>query len=152
MVAADVTPPRRPSIRDLTRERRPIYAPANGTDAEVVDRVLLDPPDTERLIDNARAALPEQPAQERIPDDDTQLLIARRDRALSRIALVLIDAAKMLDPILRIVIARVLALMALVAATGLAAYTLTMTSSWERVATCGLFLVLAAWVIGRGKL
>ena len=142
-------------MRDLTRERRPMYAPPNGTtDADVVDRVLGTTPP---LAPEAAAGfVPDQPpsrarATQEPPDDDTQLLIARRDRALSRIALVLIDAAKMLDPILRIVMARVLALMALGAATGLAAYTLKMTDGWERVATCGLFIALAALLIRKGQ-
>lgn len=86
-------------------------------------------------------------------DDDALVRQARRliqeaqaERLGAKMVRAVWDAAQMLDPITRIVMARVLAVFALVAASGLTAYTLALTTSWERVATVALFLVFASWI------
>jgi len=62
-------------------------------------------------------------------------------------ALVL-DTAKMMDPMLEIISARVLGFVAFGAAIALTAYTLQMLDDgWQRASVLGGFLVLAAWAI-----
>lgn len=87
-------------------------------------------------------------------DDDALVRQARRliqeaqaERLGASMVRAVWDAAQMLDPITRIVMARVLVVFALVAASGLTAYTLALTTSWERVATVALFLVFVAWTV-----
>lgn len=126
--------------RDLTREAR--QPSRNGSDtAQIVDEALgqpelptVDPEPTGRAVAPAAEAMS-----------------ARRDWVLARIALMLIDAAKILDPITRIVMARFLSLAALGSAVGICVYTISRTEGWERVATAGLFVVLASWLIRKGQ-
>lgn len=88
------------------------------------------------------------PGPEQIP---RALREARQDRGLAAIAGLLVRAAQALDPITRIIVSKALAISALAAGVGLTAYTLSLPTSWERVATCGLFLALSAWTIRRGQ-
>lgn len=115
--------------------------PSNGhpdTEAGLLD---LLPPDVAD-VPTRRDALPPSPRE---------LAEAKRDWLLSRVAVMLIDAAKMLDPITRILVARALAVMALMGATGVTLYTIHLTSGYERVAMGVAFLGLSALLIRRGQ-
>ncbi|MES2211512.1 MAG: hypothetical protein V4515_15210 [Chloroflexota bacterium] len=136
--------------RDLTRETSPRRNGAAEA-AAIVDAALPGPEpaqDETSQVDMGRY-IPTH--TERLPEPTTELLTARRDWMLARVALMLIDAAKLLDPITRIVLNRVLALAALGSAVGICVYTISRTAGWERVATAGLFVVLASWLIRKGQ-
>lgn len=135
--------------RDLTREKR--LLPRNGDQGDeigpVLDAVLAAQDAPEPMPEPLR---PAPTARELRPEPMVQLE-ARRDWVLARVALMLIDAAKLLDPITRIVMARFLALASLAAATGIAVYAIKLTEGWERVAIAGLFTALAALLIRKGQ-
>ena len=123
--------------------------PGNGDGlAEVVDQALLK--DETPLQETPDPETPLRPGPVEFRPASVDRLEARRDWLLARVGLMLIDAAKLLDPLTRIVIARLLALAALGAAAGLTYYTIRLTEGWERVAACGLFLAVAAWSIRGG--
>lgn len=142
--------------RDLTKEQ----AGRNGrvTSAEVA-HVELDAGEEPGLDDDPRVTSPTRDAPEppRVPmAGDPELLVrqARRlvqeaaaERLGASVVRAIWDAAQMLDPVTRIVMARVLAVLALVAASGLTAYTLALTTTWERAAALGAFLLFSAWTI-----
>lgn len=113
-------------MRDLAREAH------NGVVAEGLRVALEDEP--------LRVA----PAERAIPAE------VRRDLWLSRMASMLVETASMLDPITRIVAARTLALLGLLAACGVSLYTIRPLDGWERVAAGVPFVILAAWALGRG--
>lgn len=80
-----------------------------------------------------------------------ELVTARRDKWLARIAVNLIETAKLLDPLTRIVVTRVLTLASYAAAVGVTCYALALAHDWERVAILVAFLALCALVIRRGQ-
>jgi len=125
-------------LRDLTRENRRLTPPVNGA-AAIVDAalptepaVLPSPPVVDTVTEEpAPAARPSLPAAyeqlaQRVADlvepAVAELVTARRDKWLARIALNMIETAKLLDPITRIAVARCLTLGALTAAVGLASW------------------------------
>ena len=114
-------------MRDLLREQA---APTNGR------------PEVERVV------LPDDGPQQAAEPLPEQLREVRRDRALAHIAGLLIDSAKMLDPITRLLLARTLAFAALAGAVGLTAYTLVVAEGWERVAVVSAYIIFAIWVVG----
>ena len=77
---------------------------------------------------------------------DAELLTVRRDQRLAGIAVMLLDAAKILEPIVELLCDRALRWAALLATVGLTAYALR-APSWERLATVAVFAVLVPWII-----
>lgn len=141
-------------MNDLTRRHQP-----NGRAAPVETLHVELAPGEELGVEESRVPTAEEPtaAAPAAPvrfDDDALVRQARRliqeaqaERLGASMVRAVWDAAQMLDPITRIVMARVLVVFALVAASGLTAYTLALTTSWERVATVALFLVFVAWTV-----
>ncbi len=133
--------------RDLYREVG--RQPRNGSESVRAAEAILTPepaePLSEESAETPRVEIPE-------PPDPVVRATARRDKLLARIAVVLLDGARILDPITRIVMARVLALASLGAAVGITVYTIGKTEGWQRVAIAGLFLVLTALLIRKGQL
>jgi len=130
--------------RDLTREVQQPRSLNGNEVAAVVDEAV------DRMAD-APKVLQLPPIETPIQYQRVERAEAQRDWLLARVAIMLIDAAKMLDPITKIVMARVMAFGALAASTWVAIYTIKLTPSWEQVATCGLFLALSAWLIRAGN-
>jgi hypothetical protein len=121
-------------MRDLLKER----APHNGDSAE----------------DLAAAVVGDLPAPDAAPALDVTppsraLREAQQDRNLAAIAGLMMRAAQVLDPITRIVVSRVLAVLVLVAAAGLCVFTVHLTQGWERVATFAVFVAFTGWLIRR---
>jgi len=148
-------------MRDLTRERR--TTSANGA-ASIVDAALpTEPPDPPRVAPpvvsepetSAPRALAYESLAQRVAEivepAVAELVTARRDKWLARIAVHLIETAKLLDPITRIVVTRVLTLAAYASAVGVTCYALVLARDWERVAILVAFLALCALVIRRGQ-
>ena len=89
-----------------------------------------------------------EPAQERVnvPEIERQIRGARRDQQIAGVAVMLLDAAKMVEPIVELLCDRALRWASLGSFVGLTFYALR-DPSWERAAICGAFATLAPWVI-----
>ena len=138
--------------RDLTREVR--QPSRNGAEvARLVDEVLGAREDEQPRPEPDPAPEPEPEPVPQAPRPTVRVaqMEARRDWVLARVALMLIDAAKLLDPITRIVMARILALASLGAAFGISLYAIRLTEGWQRVAVAGIFTALAALLIRKGQ-
>jgi hypothetical protein len=77
------------------------------------------------------------------------LLKAQRDKRLSDVAVMLLDTAKMLDPVVEIVSSKLLRWAAMAAAVYFTFYALR-EPSWERASIIGVFLVCARVLLGKG--
>lgn len=73
----------------------------------------------------------------------------RRDQKLAEIAVMLLDAAKVLEPVVELISVRALRWVAMLGSLGLAAYALK-SPSWERLAIVAVFMVLAPFLARRG--
>lgn len=74
----------------------------------------------------------------------------RRDRHLAQIAVMLLDTAKVLDPIVKMLSLRLLAWAALGASVALAVMALR-SPSWERLAVLAVFMLLSTLLIHQGR-
>ncbi len=81
---------------------------------------------------------------------DQQIRVVRREQRMAGMAVMLLDAAKILEPVVELLCDRALRWAALLATVGLAAYAMRQPS-WERAAIVAGFAILAPWVIRRGK-
>ena len=85
------------------------------------------------------------------PDPPTMALReAKRDRALAHIAVMLLDATKVLEPLLEVISARLLRWVALGASVALA-FAALRNPSWERLAVLGVFMVLCPLLLRFGR-
>ena len=82
---------------------------------------------------------------------DQQIRTVRREQKVAGIAVMLLDAAKILEPVVELLCDRALRWAALLATVGLTAYALR-APSWERLAIVATFAVLAPWIIRKGRL
>ena len=125
--------------RDLTRE--------TGDNGYIEgDRVDLNDGDEEQLKPGriVEVASPRRAAIE--------VMEAQRDHYVAAMCRLILDTVKIIEPLLEMVSARVLAFVAMGAAIALTAYTLRMLDDgWQRVSVLGGFLVLSAWVVRRGR-
>ena len=78
---------------------------------------------------------------------DTPLEV-RRDRHLAQIAVMLLDTAKVLDPVVTMISRRLLAWAALGASVALAVMALR-APSWERLAILAVFMLLSTLLVHR---
>lgn len=101
-----------------------------GDNGEPVDRLNLD-----------------ELAQERMTDTPAEV---RRDRHLAQIAVMLLDTAKALDPIVKMISSRLLAWAALGASVTLAVMALR-TPSWERLAVLAVFMLLSTLLVHQSR-
>jgi len=109
-------------------------APANGE------------PHMERV--DLRGLEDEAPSAPTLAAVDSQLRTVRREQKVAGIAVMLLDAAKMIEPVVELLSDRLLRWTALAASVGLSAYALhTASLHWERLAIVGAFGVLAPWII-----
>ena len=99
---------------------------------------------TESRLDLGEEAAP--PA----PDIDAQIRVAKRDQQLAGIAVMLIDAAKLLEPVVALLSGHLLRWAALGGLIGLASFALRQPS-WEKLAVVAVFGIVAPFVIRRGK-
>jgi hypothetical protein len=76
---------------------------------------------------------------------DQAIRIARRDQKIASIWLMMLDAAKMIDPIAEIVNDKALRWATLGSAVWLTHFALR-DPSWQRVAVLGVFCILAPWL------
>jgi hypothetical protein len=135
-------------VRDLRREE-----PRNGAraDAEEGAHVDLGPGEEQGLnLERAQSAAPGVGSREP-PVSVQEPLTVRRDKWLARMAVLMVETANMLDPITRLVMDRVLAVLALIVATGVTAYIVRLTEGWERIAIGVAFIGLCAWLIRKGQ-
>ena len=86
------------------------------------------------------------PASPNGHDLDRQIRVVQREQKMAGIAVMLLDAAKMVEPVVELLCDRALRWAALLATVGLTAYALKQPS-WERAAIVAGFAVLAPWVI-----
>lgn len=77
-----------------------------------------------------------------------QLREVKRDRALAHIAVLLMDATKVLEPLIEVISARLLRWVALGSAVALA-FAALRTPSWERLAVLAVFMLLCPWLLRR---
>jgi len=75
---------------------------------------------------------------------------ARRDRHLAQIAVMLLDTAKVLDPIVKMLSLRLLAWAALGSSVALAVMALRQPS-WERLAVLAVFMLLSTLLVHQGR-
>lgn len=80
---------------------------------------------------------------------DQQIRVVRREQRMAGIAVMLLDAAKVLEPLVGLLSGHLLRWVALGSAVGLTAFALRQPS-WERLATLGVFMVLVPWLIRKG--
>ena len=106
------------------------------------------------LVQNGAAAqdrldlgddLPLQSAPEAPVPSPAQLREVKRDRALAHIAVMLLDATKVLEPLLEVISARLLRWAALGASVALA-FAALRAPSWEKLAVLAVFMVLAPFL------
>jgi len=96
------------------------------------------------------------PTESRVPldaeplDIDQQLTTVRREQRVAGMAVMLLDAAKVLEPVVELLSDKALRWAALGSTVGLTAYALR-EPSWERAAIVGGFGLLAAWVLRKGR-
>ena len=109
----------------------------NGAGAQ--DRVDMG----EDLVEPAEAAAPRQPTPSQVRE-------VKRDRALSHIAILLLDTAKTVKPVFDLFSDWAMVWAAFLALVGLSAYEIQ-HPSWERLATVGAFTVAAAILIRWGR-
>ena len=102
-----------------------------------------------RPVEETLTFEPEPPAPP-VPDIDRQLRAVRREQQVAGIAVMLLDAAKILEPVAAMLSDRALQWAALLSTVGLTAYALR-APSWERAAIVAGFAVLAPWIIRRGR-
>lgn len=90
---------------------------------------------------------------EALPVGDVQqsYLATRRDQTFAGIAVLMLDSAKILEPIVGMLSGHLLRWAALGGLIGLASFALRQPS-WEKLAIVGVFGIVAPWVIRRGKL
>ncbi len=84
------------------------------------------------------------------PDLERQYRAVRREQTIAGVAVMLLDAAKMVEPVIELLCDRALRWAALGSTVGLAFYALR-SPSWERLAIVATVGVLAPWIIRRGK-
>ena len=101
-----------------------------GDNGEPVDRLNLDDLELDRVA--------ETPAE------------ARRDRRLAHIAVMLLDTAKVLDPIVKMISMRLLAWAALGASVALAVMALR-DPSWERLSILAVFMLLSTLLVRQSR-
>jgi hypothetical protein len=91
---------------------------------------------------------------DRVPDAgpalDQQLRAVRREQRQAGIAVMLLDAAKVVKPVLDMLSDRSLYWAAFLALVGLTAYEIRYPS-WERLATVATFALLAPYLIRMGR-
>lgn len=75
---------------------------------------------------------------------------ARRDRHLAQIAVMLLDTAKVLDPLVKMLSLRLLAWAALGSSVALAVMALR-SPSWERLAVLAVFMLLSTLLVHQGR-
>ncbi len=87
-------------------------------------------------------------AQERVnlPELERQIRVERRDQRVAGLTVMLLDAAKMVEPVVELLCDRALRSAALGSFVGLTFYALR-DPSLERAAITGAFAALAPWVI-----
>ena len=105
----------------------------------VAPRTLDDngqPVDRLNLDDLEPRDIPETPAE------------ARRDRRLAQIAVMLLDTAKVLEPVVAIISRRLLAWAALGASVAIAVIALR-EPSWERLSVLAVFMLLSTLLVHR---
>lgn len=95
-----------------------------------MDRLNLDDLELERL--------PETPAA------------AQRDRRLAQIAVMLLDTAKVLDPVVKMISSRLLAWAALGASVAIAVIALR-EPSWERLSVLAVFMLLSTLLVHQSR-
>lgn len=100
-----------------------------GDNGEPVDRLNLEDLELAQTV-------PERPAE------------ARRDRHLAQIAVMLLDTAKVLDPVVTMISKRLLAWAALGASVALAVMALR-EPSWERLSVLAVFMLLSTLLVHR---
>ncbi len=100
-----------------------------GDNGEPVDRLNLD---------EVELGPPELPVH------------ARRDRHLAQIAVMLLDTAKVLDPLVKMLSLRLLAWAALGSSVALAVMALRQPS-WERLAVLAVFMLLSTLLVHQGR-
>ncbi len=111
--------------------------------------------ETEVSPNGARVDLgPEPEAARPTPPElahlDQQYRAVRRDQKIAGMAVMLLDAAKLLEPVVELLCDRALRWAALLSTVALSAYALR-TPSWERLAIVATFALLAPWIIRRGR-
>ena len=90
-----------------------------------------------------RLDLGDEPVADPTPPPTTQQVReVKRDRALAQIAVMLLDATRMLEPLVELISARLLRWVALFASVALAFVALR-APSWEKLAVLAVFMVLA---------
>jgi hypothetical protein len=109
-------------MRDLTTET---HRATNGDGPPILD---MDPPEI-----SDEASLRQARAQHRV---------VKRDKALAEIAVLLIDSARMLEPIVTLLSGRALRWASLIAAMVLASQAMR-DPSWERLAVLAGFMILS---------
>lgn len=75
---------------------------------------------------------------------------AQRDRRLAQIAVMLLDTAKVLDPLVKMLSLRLLAWAALGSSVALAVMALRQPS-WERLAVLAVFMLLSTLLVHQGR-
>ena len=81
---------------------------------------------------------------------EQQIRTVRREQKVAGLAVMLLDAAKVLEPVVELLSDKALRWAALLSTVGLTFYALK-DPSWERAAIVGGFAILAAWVLRRGR-
>lgn len=115
-------------MRQILRE----IAATNHDEQERVDL-------RELVADDAAPPVPSLPLPQQVRE-------VKRDRALAHITVMVLDAAKVLEPLLEIITARLLRWAALGASVGLAFLALR-APSWERLAVLAVFMLLAPYLV-----
>jgi len=95
---------------------------------------------------------PETSAEDRahLEAVEEQIRTTRREQRQAGIAVMLLDTAKVLEPIVELLCDRALRWAALGCTVTLAAFAMR-NPTWERAAIMAGFAILAPWVIRRGK-
>lgn len=83
-------------------------------------------------------------------DVDEKIRAARREQRQATMAVMLLDTAKVLEPLIELLCDRALRWAALACTVTLAAFAMR-NPTWERAAIMAGFAILAPWVIRRGK-
>jgi len=108
--------------------------------------------DTRRLAARTIGEDNGEPPVDRLNLEDVELpetpAAARRDRRLAQIAVMLLDTAKVLEPVVAIISRRLLAWAALGASVALAVMALR-EPSWERLSVLAVFMLLSTLLVHR---
>jgi hypothetical protein len=81
---------------------------------------------------------------------DEQIRTVRREQRVAGMAVMLLDAAKVIKPVADLLSDRALVWATFASLVGLSAYAIRQPS-WERLAVVGVFAIVVPWVIRAGR-